>query len=181
MDTDNHQWSTATDLPQPLCHTSVKICGDRLFIIGGVNEDFVPSKSVYAYALDALFQSVNFQAPLLVEGINKTTASATIESNDQQYSISLQNKVTDLPVTQTTCIMIAEHSLLAIGGKDSENKFTTAIHMYKPSTDSWEVISHMATPRSRCFATFLHDNQLMIVGGRTLVGDSDTTELITLF
>ena len=124
MDTNSHQWSTAADLPQPLCHTSVKICGDRLFIIGGVNEDFVSSKSVYAYGLGALFQSVNFQGP---EGINESRVSAT---NDQQFSISLPNKVTDLPVTQTTCIMIAENSLLAIGGKDSENKCSYNSHSH---------------------------------------------------
>ena len=180
MDTDSHQWSTATDLPQPLCHSSVKICGDRILIMGGVSEDLIPSKSVYTYALNALFQSTNFQGSVLVEDVVNNSAGST--TNDQQFSLSLQNRATisDLPVTQTTCIMM-ENSLLAIGGKDSENKCATTIHMYKPATNSWEVISHMATPRSRCFAIVLPNSELMIVGGRTLVGDADTVELISFF
>ena len=111
--------------------------------------------------------------------VNNSAGSTT---NDQQFSLSLQNRATisDLPVTQTTCIMM-ENSLLAIGGKDSENKCATTIHMYKPATNSWEVISHMATPRSRCFAIVLPNSELMIVGGRTLVGDADTVELISFF
>ena len=172
MSTETHQWSTAANLPKPLCHSSMKICGDRVYIVGGIDEDPLPSKSVYAYyASDACFQPVNFKGG---EDVN-TWASA-----DQQFGICLQNKRADLPVTQTTCIVI-DNSLLVIGGKDSEGKCTTAIYMYDPAQDSWEVINHMATPRSRCFAVVLPDNQLMIVGGRTPSGDTDTVELITLF
>ena len=175
MRTETHQWFTATDLPKPLCHSSIKICGDRLYIIGGVDENLVPSKSVYAYhASDAPFQSVNSEGPVLEKDVN------TCANVDQQFGASLQNKIADLPVTQTTCIVI-KNSLLAIGGKDSDNKCTTAIHMYNPARDSWEAINHMATPRSRCFAVVLPNNQLMIVGGRTLSGDTDTVELIVLF
>ena len=46
-------------------------------------------------------------------------------------------------------------------------KPTTAIHMYNPTTDSWEVISHMGTPRYDCIAAVLPNNQLMVVGGYT--------------
>jgi hypothetical protein len=37
--------------------------------------------------------------------------------------------------------------------------------MYNPTTDSWEVISHMGTPRHDCIAAVLPNNQLMVVGG----------------
>ena len=39
--------------------------------------------------------------------------------------------------------------------------------MYNPTTDSWEVISHMGTPRYNCIAAVLPNNQLMVVGGYT--------------
>jgi hypothetical protein len=39
--------------------------------------------------------------------------------------------------------------------------------MYNPTTDSWEVISHMGTPRYNCIAAVLPNNQLMVVGGFT--------------
>ena len=57
--------------------------------------------------------------------------------------------------------------LLVIGGwRDTDGKPITAIHMYNPTTDSWEVISHMGTPRRGCIATVLPNNQLMVVGGK---------------
>ena len=70
------------------------------------------------------------------------------------------------PVTQTTCVSI-HGRLLAIGGEDSDGDPTTAIHVYNPTTDSWEIISHMGTPRYNCIAVVLPDNQLMVVEGYT--------------
>ena len=52
--------------------------------------------------------------------------------------------------------------LLAVGGKQ-----TTAIHKYNPTTNSWEVISHMTTPRSQCLVAVLPHNELRVVGGCT--------------
>ena len=66
--------------------------------------------------------------------------------------------------------------LLAIGGKDSDEKPTTAVHMYNPTTDSWEVISHMGTPRYNCIAAVLPDDQLMVVGG--YINETATTDSI---
>ena len=53
-----------------------------------------------------------------------------------------------------------------VGGCDSAYKeTTTAINMYNPTTDSWEVISHMATARHQCLVAVLPHNELMVVGG----------------
>ena len=68
------------------------------------------------------------------------------------------------PVTETTFVSI-HGRLLAVGGSDSDWKPTSAVHMYNPTTDSWEVISHMGTPRYSCIAAVLPNNQLMVVGG----------------
>ena len=40
-------------------------------------------------------------------------------------------------------------------------------HMYNPTTNSWEVINHMTTPRWDCIAAVLPNNQLIVVGGKT--------------
>ena len=68
------------------------------------------------------------------------------------------------PVELSTCVSIHDR-LLAIGGCGSNRKLTTAVHMYNPTTDSWEVISHMRIPRHDCIAAVLPNNQLMVVGG----------------
>ena len=35
MDTETHQWSTASDLPQPMYYASATVCGDQLYMLGG--------------------------------------------------------------------------------------------------------------------------------------------------
>ena len=64
--------------------------------------------------------------------------------------------------------------LLTIGGIDSIDQRITSVHVYNPTTDSWEVISHMRIPRYDCFAAVLPNNQLMVVGGGSHRGDTDT-------
>ena len=76
------------------------------------------------------------------------------------------NRLTDLFVTNSTCVSLNGH-LLAIGGEhcDSTGKPTTAVQKYDPTSNSWKVVSQMLTIRSKCFAAVLPDNQLMVVGG----------------
>ena len=84
------------------------------------------------------------------------------------------------PVTVTTCVSI-HGQLLAIGGRDPYNRPTTAIHMYNPTTNSWEVISHMGTPRYDCIAAALPNNQLMVVGGyMSAYGTTDSVEFASV-
>ena len=84
-------------------------------------------------------------------------------------------KIAAPPVVETACVSIYGR-LLAIGGWGSDGKSTTTIHMYNPTTDSWEVISHMGTPRSRCIAALLPNNQLMVVGG--YIDEFETTDSV---
>ena len=87
------------------------------------------------------------------------------------------NKVAAPPVTETTCVSIHGRQLLTIGGRDSDRRPTSAVHMYNPTTDSWEVISRMSTPRLDCIAAVLPNNQLMVVGGYTSE-DNTTTDSV---
>ena len=84
--------------------------------------------------------------------------------------------IADTPVTFSSWVAL-HGRLLAVGGRDSDDKQTTAIHMYNPTTNSWEVISHMATPRQRCLVAVLPHNELMVVGGWTPDGKTDTVEI----
>ena len=49
----------------------------------------------------------------------------------------------------------------------------TAIHAYNTTTNTWEVISHMATPRHQSLVAVLPHNEIMVVGGDTLAGGGD--------
>ena len=152
LNTSSRQWYTALDLPQSLDISSMIVCGDRIYLIGGedIHIDDKWTTSVYSCSLSTLLMSQR----------SRTASPLSQSSTNDTWT-----RVADLRVTGTTGVSLHGH-LIAVGGRDSVDKPTSDIHRYNPSNNSWEVISHMATPRSGCFAAVLPDNQLMVVGGR---------------
>ena len=144
MNVGNERWSTAADLPQPLWVAPAPVCGDHVYILGGSN------KVMYTCSVLTLIQ---FHKSFL----------ASIRNRDAR----VWKEAAAPPVTLTTCVSIHGQLLAIGGGLDSDGKSTTAIHMYNPTTDSWEVISQMGTPRYQCIAAVLPNNQLMVVGRKT--------------
>ena len=160
---ENHQWSIAADLPEPLWYHSATVCGDQLYMLGGASR-YIPTKSVYTCSVSTLLQTCNTQTSLIGTLKRALTLSNSSSSGDR----GVWSQVAELPVTDSTCVTFCGQ-LLAICGEDSDSKPTTAVYMYNPSTNSWNVISHMTTARSRPFAAVLPDNQLMVVGGMTKI------------
>ena len=154
MDTETHQWSTTADLPKPIYLGSATVCGDQLYMLGGLDKT-ITVKSVYACSVSSLLQSC---VPSLLE--------ANFDRQTLSDKTSVWRQVADLPVTQSTCESF-HGRLLAIGGKMDSGGSTTAVYMYDSTTNSWEIISHMTTGRCDCFTAVLPNNQLMVVGGFT--------------
>ena len=165
MDTVTLQWSIATSLPHPLREATATLCRDQVYMLGGFGEDG-QSKLVFTCSLTALLQSCQPQS--LVARI-KTLSLASRPK--------VWHQLADTPVTLSTCTSLSGQ-LLAIGGKDIAGKILTAIHMYNPATNSWEVISHMGTPRTYCLVAVLPHNELMVVGGQT--SDSNLTGTVSV-
>jgi hypothetical protein len=158
LNTETQTWHTAADLPRPLAHSSLTLCGDLVYLLGGVNKDIRFIKSVYSCSLASLLLST---ASLAIGGHQYLVHTLTQSSP--------WKRVARLPVNHSTAVNL-HGRLLAIGGRDSKDKSRTAVLMYQPTTNSWEVISHMITPRSGCLSAVLPDNQLMVVGGYTIGG-----------
>ena len=157
LNIENHQWSTAVDLPESLKYHSATVCRDQLYMLGGAHHHSL-TKSVYTCSVSALLQTCTQRSSL------EECTSALSLSNSSSGGTGVWSKLADLPIIESTCVTFCGQ-LLAIGGRDSARKSTTAVYMYNPSTNSWNVISHMTTARIRPFATVLPDNQLMVVGG----------------
>ena len=176
MNTENHQWSTAADLPQPMYLASATVCGDHIYMLGGIDEHSTYTKSVYTCSVSALLQSC--------------ASSSLVAKLKGTFKTSVWRQVADLPVASSTCESF-HGRLLAIGGKDDSRsriggmddsrsplwKGTTAVYEYSSTSNSWEVISHMTTGRYHCFTAVLPNNQLMVVGGETDTECTDTVEL----
>ena len=171
LNTETREWRTAADLPQPLTKSSMTLCGDLVYLLGGGNKDKDGTTSVYSCSLTSLLFYTGSKS------LGERLASTLTRSSKS----SPWDRVADLPVNLSTAVSLHDR-LLAIGGHNSKDEPTTAVHMYQPTTNSWEVISHMTTPRIVCLSAVLPDNQLMVVGGWTTGDkDSDSIEFGTVF
>ena len=155
MDTKTLQWSTASSLPHPRFEASVTLCGDEVYMLGGCDQNNKKSKSVFTCSLATLLQSCQPQS-----------LGAQLNNSSLASGPKVWHQQADTPVTLSTCASL-HGRLLTVGGRNSDDKETTAIHMYNTTTNSWEVISHMKTPRCQCSVSVLPHNELIVVGGET--------------
>ena len=164
LNTETQEWHTAADLPQPLSYSSITLCNDLVYLLGGEDQKEAATNSVHSCSLSSFLWASAASKSLRGHLVSTLTRSSRKGSP--------WNRVADLPVKLSTAVSLHDR-LLAIGGRDSKDEPTTAVHMYQPTTNSWEVISHMTTPRSDCLSTILPDNvhQLMVVGGWTTTGN----------
>ena len=171
LNTETREWHTAADLPQPLSSSSTALCGDLVYLLGGFDKDKVGTNSMYSCSVTSLLSSTG----------SSSLGERLISTLTRSSKVSPWNRVADLPIKVSTAVSL-HGRLLAIGGKDSKDEPTTAVHMYQPTTNSWEVISHMTMPRYHCLSAVLPDNQLLVVGGAT-TGDEecDSVEFGTVF
>ena len=167
LNTETLQWSTASSLPHPLFRSSLTLCGDQVYMLGGWDQNGEKSKSVFTCSLAALLQSCQPQS-------QKARLKTSLTNRAEVW-----HQLADTPVTLSAYASL-HGRLLAIGGYSPYGKMTTAIHIYNPTTNSWKVISHMATPRSQCLVAVLPHNELMLVGGRTPDGVTNSAEIATI-
>ena len=170
---------------------TIALCtGTALIVAGGVSDRKVPkvvevmNTETYQWFTAADLPEPLWELPAAVCGdqiyiltknnMYTCSESALIQSCRSKVMASLWNRFAAPPVTGTTCVSI-HGQLLTVGGKDSKLTPTTAVHRYNLTTNSWEVVSYMTIPRSKCFAAVLPNNQLVVVGGYT-----DSVELATI-
>ena len=153
MDISTRTWTEVASLPYPLSHGNATICKGTLYITGG--EDQITS----------------------TRSVLKCNINQLLESNPKTKKI--WDTTSELPITHASCTSFRDQ-LLVIGGKDSSNRQpTSAIQVYDAKSDSWTAVGKMSTGRSHCL-TGVHHNTLLIVGGITQSGVSNTTDIATL-
>ena len=160
MDINTKQWTTVCPLPQKLWSSSGIVCGDSLYLAGGTIGVSQP-KSVFTCSLPDLWQP---------ETLGSRIGQTLTRSN-------VWKEISSLPVTRSTLASFGGH-LLAIGGEDDSWNSTTDVYRYDSHTDSWHVISQMKNKRSRSLAVTLPEDQLIVVGGRTGIGYTDSVDIL---
>ena len=146
LDTELRQWSSAASLPHPMSRASITVCEDFLYLLGGFDQN--------------------------VRTLSVLTSSITDLLHQQQETANQQRvwrQAADAPYYASTAVSVGGQ-LLAIGGFDEHGEDTSAIVAYDPTSDSWQDMGHMATPRCATLVAVLPSNQLIAAGG--LGGDT---------
>ena len=141
MDVKTLVWSTVASLPHPYTGASGTICGDQLYMLGGSSNER-ETKSVLTCSVTELLQS-----------------SSSLSS--------IWHRIADAPAYLSTCAAV-KGELLAVGGCDEDDKPTSAIHKYNPTTNSWDLISNMLTARYSCLTAtmvFPATGEMIVIGG----------------
>ena len=161
LNTESRQWSSAIDLPEPMYFGSLIHASDQVYVIGRCNRHMKHMKSAYTCSLSALLQTCHLRS---LGGRIARSLSSTKRG-------AIWRRICDVPVRYSSYVSL-HGQLLAIGGLDSHTKTTSAVHAYHPSSNCWEIISHMATPRQQCYAAVLPDETLIVIGGETSITDA---------
>ena len=138
-----YTWSTATSLPSPFHRASAAICNGRIFMLGGSGEGEQNETSVLTCQLKDLLQS---------------------STHSDTNACDVWSRIADLPVSKSTCASLGDQ-LLAIGGKEADDKFSSDVYTYDLLTDSWKIVSQLSIARCSCFAAVLSNDQIMVLGG----------------
>ena len=142
LDTDLRQWSSAASLPHPMVGASITVCGDLLYLLGGLDQNVSPTLSVLTSSITDLLH----------------------QQQETANQPAVWRRAADAPYYGSTAVSVGGQ-LLAIGGEDEASKDTSAIVAYDPTSDSWQDMGHMTTPRSYPLVALLPSNELIVAGG----------------
>ena len=144
MDTESLQWTLVNPLPHPMYWASIAVSQEKVYLLGGYDQNDSRTLSVFTCS--------TLQTQPLDAQLEKTANQLTP-----------WHQVADAPHYRSTAVCVGE-VLLAIGGR-SAARATSAIAAYNPTSDSWEDMEHMTTPRSRPLVALLPSNELIVAGG----------------
>ena len=151
LDIDIRQWFTTSSLPHKFTRPTAAICGERLYLLGGIDD--YPTHSVLSCSVHELCKS-------------------------QAERSTAWQSVADIPHYFSTCVTLCGQ-LVAVGGGVPGND-TTAIITYDRETGSWQTICNMLTARCWTLVAVLPNNKMMVVGGVVGGAECNVVEIATV-
>ena len=110
LNMETQQWHTTADIPRSLVHSSLTLCGDLVYLLGGFNKDNKFTSSVYSCSLTSL---------LLSTGSTSLGGHLMLKPT-QSSKHSPWKRVAYSPLRRSTAVSL-HGRLLAIGGRNSKN------------------------------------------------------------
>ena len=143
LDITSRRWYIAESLPNPRTEMKVTLLGNTLYLIGGQDHSFHPTKVVHKINLNELIaKAISKQAtPTLWQAIEDTLLKRSAPLN-------------------------VGGSLLAVGGYDDQYKPSSSIHLYQPDTRRWVKVGDLPTARYNCTCSVLPSGDVIVAGGQ---------------
>jgi len=110
--------------------------------------------------------------------LNEQALAVSLPDITQSDSNMTWRTLPALPLEASSAIAL-RGSLLAVGGRKS-NVYSTAIHVYQPSTNDWNKVGDLPAERSSCSCALLPSGYLMVAGGVNSSGHRSSRVDMTL-
>ena len=139
LDSTNGYWYTCSNLPSPHVQMKAAIVNDKLYLLGGVDEDQKPSPQVFVASLDTL---------------------STHQLNWQSAP--------NTPWCHSAPVVLYNKFLLTVGGRqpsDSTSQ-TNEVSALNPSTGQWKRVANIPAARSSPAVVSI-DDKMIVIGGMT--------------
>ena len=179
LDIEKRDWFFTYSLPMPLSQASIAICSDKVYLVGGVDDNKKWTNTVLMCPLSDL-QKISSSASSVSPKRHlklRVTSRKRVQTNP--WSV-----VASAPLVRSTCVCF-EKQLLAIGGNDSTDpneKATNDIYVYNQQADSWDILGHMNVARAQCLVVAITEpcSRAFIIGGWADETMCDDVEVLTL-
>ena len=168
MDTGTYSWTTAASLPEALLGSSATVFNKQVFLVGGqMGYNRVEKNWVYTCSIEDLIES---------------RRKIGQRGKSSKAPINTWKRVVGPPVTQSSCICVGDNFFI-IGGVGEDGKPTAAVYAYWEDVKvkaGWYKVGYMTTPRSRCFAVACEPKKILVIGGYTNFGKTNSMESTNL-
>ena len=157
----NSQWHTSVPLPFALSSMSCAFVDDTCYVIGGTKQGGLPNRQICYISISSLIRT------------DRPEPGSKVSTSSSLW------KWCNCPLFFSTAAML-EGYLLAIGGKDTNNSPSQAVHRFLPNTNTWEKIVNGSLPKPKfhAAAASLEWGDIIITGGREKPGSMDKTAYI---
>ena len=151
LDIGTRQWSIASSLTHPFTNATISMCGERLYMLGGINQTGSWTRSVLTCSVPELLCSC--QPHPLAQMPPKASVNQS----------TIWQCAADAPHYSSSCATLCGQ-LVAVGGADQVGKSTAAFAVYDEGTGSWKDVGFMLTARSLGLVAILK-GKMLVVGG----------------
>ena len=174
MNTDSLEWTIVASFPYPFNGTSLTVCRDRVYLLGGWGDEAesIKPRSILACSLANLFQSSSF--------------GSVQQRRDVWHSIS--NVPANNSMCSTLCtVSIRERTpelvVCTVGQSESvstnyQNIASSGVYWYNQTTSMWEFVDNVPSAQLCCMTVMVSSSEMMVIGDVDSVSSQPSVNII---